>query len=176
MRTAHLVHGFNVTDGGASTIDRVARYLPRLGYVPRRHAYGWRGLLGTLLGNPAVARSIASQVTPGDIGIGHSNGCAILSRVAELGAPLAGLVFINPALDNCWVAPAHVKWVRVFHSGQDAAVSVAKLIPFVRWGDMGAAGYVGQDPRYINIDISPYSHSEFFEHVDKWWQELTPLR
>ena len=176
MKTAHLVHGFNVTDDGASTINRVAPYLPRLGYVPRRHDYGWKGLLGTLFCNPAIAKSIASQVEPGDTGIGHSNGCAILSRVAELGAQLDGLVFINPALYSDWTAPAHVKWIRVFHSGQDAAVPVAKLIPFVRWGDMGAVGYVGKDPRYVNIDITPYTHSEFFEHVDQWWQELTPLR
>lgn len=174
MAKAHIVHGFNVDDAGMSTTDVLMLPLATLGYEPVQHDYGWQGPIGTLLFNRSIAEGIVPHVSKGDIGVGHSNGCAILSRVVEKGAQLDGLVFINPALDNDWTPPEHVKWVRVYHSTNDKAVQIAKYIPFVRWGDMGRVGYTGKDTRVQNIDISPYTHSEFFKHIDVWGATLAP--
>ena len=176
MSVAHLLHGFNVKDSGASTTDRLIPYLERLGYATRQHDYGYKFLLGTWYSNPVIAKQVAGWVKGGDIGVGHSNGCAILSRVAEFCAPITGLIFINPALDNDWIAPPQVQWIRVFHSSNDAAVEVARFIPFVRWGDMGRVGFKGNDARYTNISIAPYTHSEFFKHVGLWSATLMPNR
>jgi hypothetical protein len=169
--TAHLLHGFNVRDGGENTIDKLKPYLERAGFTPFDHDYGWLGLLGVRLHNGRIAQDVASKVKPGDIGIGHSNGCAILAEAARLGAPFAGLVFINPALDeDCVVAP-HVKFVHVYHNEGDYAVWTARLLRFNHpWGAMGRDGFKGTDPRYLNIDCSPdvRGHSALFSKLDKW--------
>lgn len=174
MTTAHLVHGFNVSVGGRATTDKLLPYLKREGYSVVQHDYGWKFLLGTLLCNPSIAQAIVHQATPGDIGIGHSNGCAILSRAAEQGAQFSKLVFLNPALDEEWVAPPHIEEVRVFYSNADSAVWWADQVPGVRWGGMGRYGFAGTDPRYLQYDMTPYRHSEVFNHLPTWATRIVP--
>lgn len=171
--TAHLLHGFNVNDGGQGSIDRLKPYLARGGMIPIDHDYGYFGLLDIRLfgGNARVAKEVAASVLPGDIGIGHSNGCAILAAAAALGAPFAGLVFINAALDEDCVVSKHVKFVHVYFNDGDYAVWAAQVFKFKHpWGPMGRVGFKGEDPRYLNIDCSPdvQGHSDIFTKLDKW--------
>jgi hypothetical protein len=170
---AHIVHGFNVSDGGDGTTDKLIPYLARAGIQHREHNYRFLGLVrGTFQArvcNGAEAEIVRAWTRDGDIGIGHSNGCAILAQAAENGAPFKGLVFLNPALDESCVVNKRVDWVHVYHSSGDWAVWFSKLLRFRHpWGAMGRVGFTGSDPRYTNIDISPYGHSEIFKNLHVW--------
>ena len=48
-KTAYLVHGFNVRDGGRGTIDMMIPYFERCGWTVRQVDYDWTGLLGVRL-------------------------------------------------------------------------------------------------------------------------------
>jgi hypothetical protein len=167
-RIAHVVHGFNVTDGGQRTTDRLLPHLQKAGYKTLQHDYGYFGLIQVRLCNGGVAEAIKSITQRGDIGIGHSNGCAILAEAAKRGAPFKGLVFIHPALDDDYLVAPQVEWVHVYHSDKDQAVWFAKLLRFNHpWGAMGRTGYTGSDERYLNFnDDEP--HSGTFENNKLW--------
>lgn len=176
-RRAHVVHGFNVRDGGKATTDRLHPYLAGAGFEVVDEDYGWIGLLGVRLFNGPLARGIADRailnsnagVKP--VGIGHSNGCAILARAADLGAPFEALVLINPALDAERVIAPQVRQVHVYHSRHDAAVRTARWLRWHEWGDMGARGYQGPaDARYKCFDCSDYieGHSAIFDKLEAW--------
>lgn len=173
MKTAHFVHGFNVSDSGANTTDRLVPFFSAAGYNVHEHDYGWFGLLQVRFLNGRVAKRVAKSVRPGDIGVGHSNGCAILARAAAL-VPFDGLVLVNPALDKDTEFPASLRWIHVYHSNGDAAVSLARFLPMHQWGDMGRVGYCGDDGRVLNFDHSPDGHSDIFKHgrVAEWGPKI----
>ena len=90
-----------------------------------------------------------------------------------LGAPFTQLVFINPALNTKGKKTrigSTVQRVHVWHSPSDKAVRVARWIPFHPWGRMGAVGYKGKDPRYVNFDkendfdLSSSTHGDVFDN------------
>ena len=134
-------HGFNVRDQGAATTDRIGPYLERAGLIWKENDYGFIFLLGALWGNPGRAERAADKWGRDAIGVGHSNGCAILWRAAMLGA-FKRLVFINPALDASIRFPAHLDRVHVFHTRHDKPTKWASYVPWVRWGAMGRDGHV----------------------------------
>ncbi|MDP3939796.1 MAG: hypothetical protein Q8R92_16890 [Deltaproteobacteria bacterium] len=177
MTTVHLVHGFNVHDGGAGTTDTLIPYLNEEGFSTLEHDYGTIGLFGAWFGNPVIARGIADHVEPGDIGCGHSNGCTVLVRAAVYEAAMfAGLILINPALDHDINFPPQLKWIHVYWNKGDRAVRWAQIIPdFLNklWGDMGARGHTGDDPRVRNYDCGrgrapAHGHSDLFAKKFYW--------
>ena len=167
--TCWLIHGFNVRDNGANTVDKLGPHFAARGYRIGQFDYGWTFLLGARFGNKQRAERLAALVQPGDIAVGHSNGCTIIHYATTIfKAALRCLVYVNPALD-CDAEPAeHVESVHVWHSPSDAAVRAASVIPFVSWGMMGASGYTGADPRVVNFDkendfdLSSREHSDVF--------------
>jgi hypothetical protein len=163
-----VVHGFNVRDGGQRTTDRLMPYVKKAGISILDHDYGYFGLLQVRFCNGGIAEAIKSIARKGDIGIGHSNGCAILAEAARRGAPFRGLVLIHPALDDDYLIAPQVEFVHVYHSEKDQAVWFAKLLRFNHpWGAMGRVGYTGSDSRYKNYnDDEP--HSGTFENISKW--------
>lgn len=171
----HFLHGFNVFDRGRGTTDRLVPYFRRAGYPTRQHDYGWFGLLQVRLRNEEVAKRVLRSVKPGDIGVGHSNGCEILARAADLGAPFAGLVFIHPALEATREIAHQVSWFDVYHGRRDVAVQAAELFDWLPWnwgeehpwGDMGMRGYLGTDPRAANINDG-LDHSGIFTMLEDW--------
>jgi len=171
--TAWLVHGFNVRDGGAATTDKLRQPLEALGWNVEEFDYGWTFLLGVWLGNGPRAKKLALQVKHGDVGFGHSNGCAILHRAAHLGAPFKKLVYVNPALDSDARLAARVEMLTVWHSPSDIPVRMASWLPGVAWGDMGSIGCTVASPRIHNQNketgwsVSSKSHSDVF-HGRKW--------
>lgn len=192
---AVLFHGFNVTDQGAGTTDRLRPYLEAARLHVRENDYGWTFLFGVLLGNQRRAERAADRWGTQAIGIGHSNGCAILWRASMLGA-FRRLVFINPALDASIRFPPHLDVVHVFHTRHDRPVKWAARIPWVIWGRMGQHGYVERrqrpatfvvqekrsliycaQPNIENHDMASKSlppevqvsgHSDVFSKLDYW--------
>jgi pimeloyl-ACP methyl ester carboxylesterase len=170
-RTAHFLHGFNVSDGGEGTTDKLIPVFRAAGFRAIAHDYGWFGLVRVRLCNGGVAEAVKATVKRGDIGIGHSNGCAILAEAADRGAPFAGMVLINPALDEDRILPQSVRWIHVYYNSGDTAVWASRLLQFSHpWGAMGRLGFKGDDPRYRNIDCGPdvNGHSDIFTKLDKW--------
>ena len=177
------LHGFNVSDGGAGTVDRFLSYFPN-----RLDAnYGHIGLYGVLSGNDNRALMLQALCDMSDcqstafssqgkrqliMGVGHSNACALFIRAAQAGAKLDCLVLINPALDPYVDIPDTVAKVIVIHTNNDKVVLLAEALrrlisPFNKeflWGKMGNTGYLGNDKRVTNIDLSgeALGHSDFF--------------
>lgn len=170
-KRAILVHGFNVSDGGAGTTDTLRAGLEAKGFEVVEFDTKWRrGLLRDLISvrmdNGKRARRLASMLQSGDILIGHSNGCAIIDMacwyLASIcsGAPKVGCLYLNPALDVDTPLAPQVAACWVMHSPTDKTVKKAALLFKSRWGAMGAYGYQVEkgylpDARYVNI---PYEH------------------
>lgn len=171
MINAHLVHGFNVRDGGKQTTDRLIPFIEKAGINVTQHDYGFLEFVGVLRKNKEIAAQLSKVVLPSDIGIGHSNGCPILVKAARQGANFDKLILINPALNKSIQFPRSINEIHVFHTEHDRAVVAAKWsrkLVFWRsnflWGEMGNKGYQGQDKRVVNHDISNIAkgHSEIF--------------
>lgn len=168
MTVCHLVHGFNVKDGGKATIDKLIPFLERKKITVFQHDYGHLDIVGVLRRNKAIAAKIKPQLSPGDVAIGHSNGCAILVKSLQQGAKLDKLILINPALDKNFQFPAGVNEIHVFHNKHDKAVVMAKWLrklvfwrnSFI-WGEMGNKGYQGNDTRVTNHVLAK-GHSAVF--------------
>lgn len=176
----HVVHGFNVRDGGAQTVDRLRAHGEAARLFWHQHDYGRIGLCGVRDRGLKIAREIARQVRPGDWGLGHSNGCMELLEAAWQGARFDRLIFINPALDSDAPAPWHTRRIDVWHVPGDLAVTLARYLPFHPWGAMGSTGYTGRDARWRNFNarfVSSFKgggfafpfwnrHSAIFQHAD----------
>ena len=166
----HLVHGFNVKDGGEDTIDRLLPYIESEGLVVAQHDYGYLRIRGVLRKNKIIAAKIKNYLSERDVAIGHSNGCAILVKSLQQGAILDKLILINPALDKHFEFPSSVNEIHVFHNKYDKAVVAAKWLRklvFWRnsflWGEMGNTGYKGDDKRVTNHALAK-GHSAVFNN------------
>lgn len=146
--TVYLLHGFNVGDGGKNTIARLEPYLPGTEVL---HAYGWVGLIRLRCVNARTVQELEREVQPGDVVVGHSNGCLIaweLSRRVHLGA----VVCINPALrrDTLWSSDTPVLCL---HNSTDWVVQLGRWwgrltsLGGIRPHGWGAAGRYGFDPQ-----------------------------
>jgi hypothetical protein len=147
----HLIHGFNVDDEGAETIDTLRPLIERYGYRVKEHNYPDFFLLRARLCNQAMASMIRDSITPGDPVIAHSNGAAIVYRAAKAGARFGHVTLINPALNKKLAIP-NARSIHVWHSPSDPWTNLARYIPCSIWGAQGRTGYTGDDPRYTNFN------------------------
>jgi hypothetical protein len=181
INITYLVHGFNVRDGGENTVEVIRPYaIEKSGGVVLTHAYGWLGLIGVLIKNKKVAKSLKERVNsdldelPTAVGaIGHSNGCAIIIEAVRQGAKIDTLLLINPALKINTKFPKSIRKIIVVHTKHDKPTKAARFfdrIPFIQWlipnawGAMGAMGAKNPDKRVHNIDLSYdiHGHSDIF--------------
>jgi len=162
MTTVHLVHGFNVSDGGKKTVAILEPYITEQSMKARVFSYGWLGLMGVYYLNPRIVKQLISRVKEGDSGIGHSNGCVIIHMAAFYGAPFKNVAYLNPALNSNVPLAPQIEKASVFYNDGDNAVKVAtwlrELMPWAPlgdpvWGDMGARGY--QPGKYIESTYKP---------------------
>lgn len=154
MRIA-LVHGFNVWDGGEASLGDWDSALHTAGHNTWLIDYGWTGLLRVRLENMNVVDSL-ERYRP-DVIIGHSNGAAIAWQYAQTGAPLAGVVCVQPALNTETVWPANVGRIVCLYNGDDWAVLAGKVwrllnpVSWFRrhpWGAAGRYGFERADRRF----------------------------
>lgn len=183
--TTYLLHGFNVADGGKNTIARLQPYLPGTEVL---HAYGWVGLIRLRCVNARTVQELEREVQPGDVVIGHSNGCLIaweLSRRVHLGA----VVCINPALrrDTLWSSDTPVlclhnstDWVVQLGRWWGRLTSLGGIRPH-GWGAAGQYGFTEEQENVTNLDTAaPYwphpvkGHSGVFKDPEAlaYWGQI----
>ncbi len=160
-----LIHGFNVTDGGSSTIGKLKPYYLRRGAHVITLNYGWLFFMGARFFNEEVSEDLADLINEKAkhyariIVVGHSNGCAIAHLASfKCYEPIHRFVYINPALKRYFVPALNVKAIDVWHNSKDSAVLWAKLLSWWAkerpWGLMGRTGYMGKDTRFVNFDTA----------------------
>lgn|SRR5690554_1246042 len=156
--TTWLLHGFNVRDGGKDTVARLEPYLPGPEILA---PYGWVGLLRLRCVNADVIQDLARMVKPGDVVVGHSNGCLIAYELAKR-VPLSAVICINPALrrDARW--PEHLR-VLCLHNSKDWVVQLGRMWARLTsygglyphgWGAAGRYGFTAGQPNVLNLDTA----------------------
>jgi hypothetical protein len=167
----HLVHGIHST--GQTPIEGLCPYLPFGSHIAYPD-YGFILGLETRVVNPIISGTLKPYISPTDIMIGHSNGCAVIYDLMHRGVAMGGAVFVNAALEQDIIRPATVPWIDVYFNGGDTITEAAKVgallgIDDPVWGEMGHAGYVGTDKAITNVDCGKTSglpivcgHSDFF--------------
>jgi len=175
-----LVHGFNVRDGGKGSTDGLRSHFEGEGFAVAEFDTGWRFLAGVRWGNAKRARRLARMIRPGDLLVGHSDGCNIINLASwhlsgsSLKKPVA-VIYLNPALDRDTQLAPQIVGALVFATRSDRIVQIASWLRWHPWGDMGRVGYrdapVYQDPRYRNtfyehLGIKKAGHSGAFKRPD----------
>lgn len=174
----HLIHGIHTK--GESPVEGLIPFLAPLAI--RYPDYGYILGVETRIINPVIVGALRAYIEPGDIIIGHSNGCAVAYDLMRAGAPISGMVLINAAVEQTIVRQAPCKWIDVYFNSGDQITEAAKLGQEVGvtdpvWGQMGHAGYKGTDPAIVNFDCGSTpqmpmvsGHSDFFTpgKLTKW--------
>lgn len=149
-----IVHGIHTNDttGWMRYVEQ--KFLAR-GWRTYVWTYGYAYALLTRFQNPGRAEKLASIIAPGDIVLGHSNGCCLAWMAGELGAPIGGAILLNPALDSDKLMAPQVPWVNLYTNRYDEAVPWAKVFACHPWGAQGRDGLSVLDvPRYRVVETS----------------------
>lgn len=176
----HLIHGIHTA--GVSPVKGLIPYLQKQGFEVLYPEYGWIAGLETKLLNPLIVGVLLPYLQPGDVLIGHSNGCAISYDLMNAGARLAGACFINGALEQKIDRPPWVDFIDVYYNPGDEITETAKVAEELHlvdpvWGEMGHGGYSGDDPQIFNFNCGAgggmpvvAGHSDFFSpgKIDVW--------
>jgi hypothetical protein len=173
----HLVHGIHTE--GATPIKGLVPFLVSAGFDVAYPDYGFILGIETRIVNPIIRGALLPYIANGDVLIGHSNGCAIAYDLLNAGAPACAAVFVNAALEQTITRPAGVRFIDVYFNRGDEITEAAKLAEQLGivdpvWGEMGHAGYSGNDPQIRNIDCGSgiyglplvAGHSEFFDPLN----------
>jgi hypothetical protein len=136
--------------------------------------YGYELAIETRVINGMIEGTLLPYIKPGDVLIGHSNGCAIAYHLMLLGAPAEGAVFINGALETAIGRPGSCEWIDVYWNAGDDITEIAEIGADLHlydsiWGELGHSGYIGFDPKITNINCGATAglpavsgHSDFF--------------
>lgn len=177
--TIHLIHGIHTayTD---HKVSNLATYLKKSEANVKIPCYGYLLAVESRTTNPRIVSTLLPYIEQGDIIVGHSNGCDIALELAIAGAPVAGMVFINAALERDIKLPLQVNWLDVYFNDGDNITELAEiaaqllLTPVdINWGQMGHAGYSGDDKRIVNLDCGNYAplpvvngHGDLFSDIN----------
>jgi hypothetical protein len=170
MSKVILTHGFASWNGRLQT-TRLIPYLTSAGHEVHHYTYGLIGFIQVRTGNRKRAEAVCKLASPSCVGIGHSNGCAILRLATLMGAPFDKLIFINPALDADADIGPQVKECHVFHNHLDLATGFANLLIKHDWGEMGRVGYKGLDRRFVNHDTGRDYSTRAYGHLGIFGKE-----
>jgi len=164
-----LIHGFNVRDGGARTVDQLSPYLIKAGFeVEMDDAdYGYYSLWKVRFRKHSAVRRIAKALETADIVISHSNGGNYEDKALkclEHRDRHYKIIRISPALNSKQRIPENVERGFVFFTRTDKWVWLSGLLVGHSWGRQGQKGYKGDDRRMFNHDYSEMikGHSDWF--------------
>lgn len=190
--TVHLIHGFNVWDGGQGSVGKLRPFIKG---TETLHDYGYTELFMLRCANRRAVTQILAHIKPGDFLVGHSNGGLICWELARiLKDKLGGIVVINPALrrDSLW---PHEVPVLCLHNSKDWIVQLGRAwsrlvsmggLNFHGWGAAGRYGFDNTNGgRVANFDTADeeiwgepvQGHSAIFEDdavaywghiIDQW--------
>jgi hypothetical protein len=179
----HLVHGIRTPERD-KVVPGLIPYLKELGAVSYPD-YGYILAVETRRINPVIVGSILPYIMPGDVLVGHSNGCAVIMHLLDVGISPAGIVFINGALKNNFTLPERVPFAHVYFNAGDDITEVAEVAEAFAgtpvdeyWGDLGHVGYTGADKRVTDFNCGATGsqmpvvdgHSDIFSigKIEKW--------
>ncbi len=173
-----LVHGFNVKNAGATTVDQLASYIRDAGHTVDvdEGDYGYFNIWMIRLfrrGHRArVLYRLAKAFETADVIITHSNGANFTTKAMDMLDSEYNntkiVIHISPALNRKTLIPQAIKAQLVLHTPKDWAVRLSSYIPWFPWGRMGAFGYKGEDNRNTNLEDSLVkSHSAWFTKLRK---------
>ena len=172
-----LIHGFNVKDNGAGSVDRLKPHLqvmfPDAEIDTDTADYGWDWLFKVhffyMFGD--IIKRIAQALKTADVVITHSNGANYcMKALKRIRNKNLKVIHLSPALDRSYKFKKRVFGkAHIFHTLKDKVVGVSKYIPFSPWGDMGQVGSSSSLPHVVNHDWTKTinGHSDWFkdEHV-----------
>lgn len=189
----HLIHGFNVSDGGENTVGKLEPYMKGVGNV-FPHDTGWTGLLFLKCNNEEAVAQIERFLFPGSVLIGHSNaGLIIWQLTQKYPDKIAGVILINPALrrDTQWPKGMNVLCL---HNSTDWVVQLGRMwarlvslggLRFHGWGAAGRYGFDQRMPTLSNWDTASNlfgenrlkGHSGMFEDekVKHWGKTIARI-
>lgn len=154
---AHLIHGFNVSDGGVGTVGNLRPFFADAVL----YKIGMIGLANLRCKNKKIVDELLPHIGPEDVIVGHSNGALICHRLLQAGARPKAVVLINPALRRDTRFPRDVR-VLCLHTKGDFTVlmgrawsrlvSLGKIRPH-GWGAAGYYGITTGQKNVINIDM-----------------------
>lgn len=173
-----ICHGFASPNGKGQT-DLLIPYFEEAAFDVHEADYGFR--LFTILSNKRTAQRIADEMKREKsrwsetkiVALGHSNGCLIHKKAADLGAPIDQMVLLAPALDADTKIAKHVKRILVYYAPTDIATGLSKYLPWSEWGSMGNEGSTLDDPRFVNINRSKLEAPTYF-HLDLFHPDKLP--
>jgi len=163
-----LIHGFNVKDAGAGTVDKLRPYLEGMGYECESDAadYGYIKLWWVRLRKHSAIIRIINALHTADVVVAHSNGFnyAIKALSFILFRPIV-LIGLSPAASTRVKFPMSVSSGYVFFTRSDFWVWVSGFLPWLDWGRLGQHGYKGTDPRIESIEFTDVvrDHSDWFD-------------
>lgn len=156
----HLIHGFNVTDGGRGTITNLRDYF--LNAIV--HSIGLVGLFDLRWKNKQIVKSIKPFIGPDDVLIGHSNGALIIQRLLESGVRPKACIFFNASIRCDTRFPNSVPilnlhssedWVVQFGRIWSRLVSLGSIQPH-GWGAAGRYGLISNQKNVLNFDMAEH--------------------
>lgn len=169
----HFIHGIRTEP--TSPVKGLVAHLVAAGLETTYPDYGYELAIETRVVNAMLEGALLHYIKPGDILVGHSNGCAIAYHLLLLGAPAVGAVFINGALETSIVRPGVTcGFIDVYWNPGDDITEAAKLgqelhIVDSLWGELGHSGYSGKDPNIASFNCGATKdmpivsgHSDFF--------------
>ena len=166
-----LIHGFNVRDGGKGSIDKLKPFLqdafPVAEIDTDQADYGWHFLIRAnfLSWMGSTIDRIANALKDADLVICHSNGANYcMKALLKICNKKIKVCMLSPALNRKYPFNESFNKCLVMHSQDDKTVSLAKYVPFSRWGDMGKVGAYTDDMRVKNMP-----HKDYILHHSDWF-------
>lgn len=164
MSTTHLIHGFNVSDGGRGTVKNLKPFFKN----PHVHSIGLIGLIDLKWKNKEVVQELYPLIGPDDVLVGHSNGALIIWRLIQAGARPKAVILFNAALRRDVVFPEDVPVLNM-HSRFDWIVQLGRIwsrlitktgIRRHGWGAAGRYGFTKKQVNVTNFDMGDrfYTH------------------
>jgi hypothetical protein len=153
------IHGYSESDGGVSTVGKLAPYFAAAGI--KYSLFQYKSMNSVLTGVTG-ARFLNSTRALHLIGymhrvkasgvVGFSNGCDVAVRAGH-SALFHKAVLVHPAMDRDAPMPKRWQKVLVLYDDSDLWVRLAAKIPWHSWGSAGAYGF--DDPIAENWQYDP---------------------
>lgn len=160
-RRVIIVHGFNVSDGGAGTTGQLIPELESRGCEIINFTTDWkpgiiRDLFTVRFCNAERAEQLAELIQPGDLLIGHSNGCALIRRALKQLSSLdrrlqVKVVYFNPALNKTAAFSPCIEKALVFYAPDDSTVWWSRVLRWHEWGEAGRTGFKNPPERVTQL-------------------------